>query len=225
MKSFIKSLNNKLTRSPFKLQMAVDRQWEEAWKINFDNFKFSEDEIRKFVGKDTQIVAVELFYKTNDKRDFYFGVQYHPDLKRIENPYTFLKTYLSTLKELKDRSIYSVISNLGQNLNGNKETFLTYEPSSIVIGIVDWWMTFGPCTIWEKGEEKFINSQILHEKLESNKNLISNGKNYPGLEFVYNYTPKHWISFQVGEKEGSEFKLDASHIVELLEALLDFKQS
>jgi len=225
MNSLTKSINDRLTSNPFKVQMAVNRQWEKAWKISFNNFNFTENEIKDFVKKDTEIVAVELFYKTKDKKDFYFGVQYHPDLKNIENPYAFLKTYMNTVKELKDRSFHSVISNLGQNLNDNKETFLTCEPSSIVMGIVDWWMTFGPCTIWKKGKEKVISSQILNKKLESNKNLITNDKNYPGIEFVYDCTPKHWISFQAGEKEESEFKLDASYVVDLLETLLDFKQA
>lgn len=223
MNSFVKSINDKLTDNPFKVQMAVNRQWEKAWKIDFNNFNFSENEIKDFVKKDTEVIAVELFYKTKDKRDFYIGIQYHPDLNKVENPYSFLKTYLNTLKDLKDKSLPSIVLNLGLNLDGNEDAFLTREPSSIVLGIVDWWMTFGPCTIWEKGEEKVISRKILLKKLESNRNLISNDKNYPGIEFVYNYVPKHWISFQAGEKSGVIFELDTSYVVDLLKILLDFK--
>ena len=225
MNLLLKLINDNLTNSPFKVQMAVNRQWENAWKINLDNFNFSESKIKKFVKKNTKIVATELFYKTKDKRDFYIGIQFHPDLKKTKNPYSFLKTYLNTLRDLKDKSFPSVLNSLGLNLHGNKETFLTQEPSLIVMGIVDWWMTFGPCRIWKKGEEKVISAQILNGKLNGHNNLVLNNKNYPGLEFVYNYVPKYWISFQAGEKNGAMFKLDTSYVVDLLKKLLNFKRA
>lgn len=50
----------------------------------------------------------------------------------------FLKTYLNTLRSLKDKSFPLVLSSLGINLHGDKEALLTQEPSLITVGVVDW---------------------------------------------------------------------------------------
>jgi hypothetical protein len=211
-----------LKETPFKIQSATNRQWERAWKMSLDDFSFTEDQVRHFIKGKIQIVAIELFYKTIKGLDFYLGVQYHPDLKGPQDPFEFMTTYFQTLLELKDRSFQNMAQHLGKVLNHDPSTFSFAEPTSVLLGVVDWWMTFGPCEIWRRGEPRSLSLRALRQKLKGHENLTSNTKNYTGLEFVYDLVPKYWVSFQVGERDKDMFHLDYDRTLKLLSEYLNF---
>jgi hypothetical protein len=215
-------VSESLLESPFKIQSAIDRQWEKAWKVSLDDFVYTEDQIRDFVKGESQIVGVELFYKAKAGTDLYLGMQYHQDLTGIRSPFEFVAAYFRAISELKDRSFQNVIYRLGEVLNQAPSTFVFDEPSSILMGVVDWWLTFGPCEIWRRSEEKRISLHALKQKLEGHLGLISNERNYTGLEFVYDLIPKYWISFQVGELKEGRFQLNYDRTLQLLSEYLSF---
>lgn len=217
---FLRRVSESLVESPFKIQSAVDRQWEKAWKIGLDDFDYTEDQIRSFVKGESRIVGIELFYKTKTGADLYLGMQYHQGLTGIRSPFEFVAAYFRTISELRDRSFQNVMYRLGEVLNQDPSTFVFDEPSSILMGVVDWWLTFGPCKIWRRGERRRLTAAALREKLKGHEGLVSNDKNYTGLEFVFDVIPKYWISFQVGELEAERFQLNYDRTLRLLSEYL-----
>ena len=218
--AFLQKVSESLLGSPFKVQSAIDRQWEKAWKISLDDFVYTEGQLRGFVEGKSHIVGIELFYKTKEGADLYLGMQYHQGLAGIRSPFEFVATYFQAISELKDRSFQNVIYRLGEVLNQDPSTFVFDEPGSILMGVVDWWLTFGPCEIWRRGEAKRISLRALRQKLAGHEGLISNDKNYTGLEFVYDVIPKYWISFQVGDLEAGRFQLNYDRTLRLLSEYL-----
>lgn len=221
---FIQKINQTLSGRPFNIQAAVNREWEKAWKIPLDHsdFVYNLEEIEKFAKGKGSVVGIELFYKTKEKMDFYLGVQYHPGLKGVQNPIEFITRYFQILAELESRTFDSLLPHLGEALNRDPETFLRQPPTSVVLGVVDWWLTFGPCEVWGRGEAWEMTLDQLKRKLEGHEGLISNNKNYTGLEFVYDTLPRHWLSFQASEKIGEIFQLNYSRALNLLSEYLDF---
>ena len=142
----ISKLSDYLQQTPFKVQAAVNRQWEKAWKMDPKDINVSDEDIRTFVGE-AEIAAIELFYKTKDNTDFYLGLQFHKELKNAPTTYNFFKLYFSVLRSGGDLSLQNVSKLLGTQLDNNEKMIQIKEPTSIAIGVVDFWMTYGPCAI------------------------------------------------------------------------------
>jgi len=215
MVDIIESAVSVLEPVPYKIQMAVDRHWENAWKIDISRFEYSEDEINGFLQQNPTVVAAELFYKTRDGDDVYLGIQYDRHLKNASTPGDFLRRYLSALKNLRDRSFPSVIAVLGESLNNDASTFCSVPPASVVMGVVDWWMTFGPCKIWNRRESE-VTEPYVRNRLSTRPKIISNEKNYAGLEFEFDSVTTHWLSFQVSDKKDGVYILNMSKVLALL---------
>ena len=182
----------------------------------------SDEELKKFVGE-ADIAAIELFYKTKDNTDFYLGLQFSRDLKNAPTPYDFFKIYFSVLKSEGDLSLQNVIKLLGTQLDNNKTMIQINEPTSIAIGVVDFWMTYSPCIIWKRGEEKNISNSIIKTKLVGHENLVQNKDNYTGLELIYDGAAKYWLSFQVSIKQGEDYVLQENIIKNVLSSYALFK--
>jgi hypothetical protein len=216
----ISQLSNSLQPTPFKIQAAVNRQWEKAWKMDPTNIIVSDEDIKKFVGT-AEIAAIELFYKTKDNTDFYLGIQFHKGLKNTPTTYDFFNIYFSILKSTPNLSLINVVKLLGERLDNNEELIQMKEPTSIAIGVVDFWMTYGPCTIWKSGEDTAaMNSNILNTKLIGHENLLQNKDNHTGLELIYDGVPKYWFSFQVSQKKEEIYTLQMSMVRKLLSTYL-----
>ncbi len=219
MATLIESVANLLVSTPYKLQMAVNRRWENAWRIPISQFEYSEARVNEFLGKRPEIVAVELFYKTKDGHDFYFGIQHSPQLKNARDPHEFLLLYLSVIQEFGNTSFPAVVRALGKSLHAQTGTFFSGQPNSTVLGVVDWWMTFGPCEIWKPGDSA-ITGEHVRQQLAKHPKLLSNEKNYTGLEFEFASPTAHWLSFQVSEKITGGYTLDVKKVVSLFNTLL-----
>lgn len=219
----IQTLSNTLQQAPFKIQAAVNRQWEKAWKMDPKNIVVSNEEIHTFVG-DAEIAAIELFYKTKDNTDFYLGLQFHKELANTPTVYNFFNIFFSVIRSESDLSLQSIVRHLGIRLDNNETLIQMGQPTSIAVGVVDFWMTYGPCTIWQRGDEKIMNGDILQSKLVGHENLIQNKDNHTGLEFIYDGKPKYWFSFQASVKQGDLYILQPTKVQELVHTYLGFEE-
>jgi len=215
MTDIIVSVVPLLADAPYKIQVAVDRQWESALKLNFSQLEFDEQQIKGFLRGNPEIVAIELFYKTLDGFDFYIGIQHGNKLKKVATPIEFIYQYILSLKRLQDLSLPSVIRSLGESLNGDPRAFFSEQPASAALGVVDYWMTFGPSEIWKQGEAE-VTEQHVRQKLSAHPDLLSNDKNYVGLEVVFNTPTLHWLSFQVSDAYEGKYVLNIPKIYTLM---------
>ena len=112
--ALINGLSNTVTSGAYKIQFAVNREYEKAFKIDLtDSAVLDETEITKFIGADPRIIAGEVFFKTNDGKDCYIGIQWDETFTNAKKPRIFLETYLETVIAGKDNSFIELLSELG----------------------------------------------------------------------------------------------------------------
>lgn len=214
----IDKLSGTIKDGPYKIQFAVNREWEKALKIDLINHvELSETEVSNFLGNEPRIIAGEVFFKTKDNKDCYIGIQWDETFTNAKTPRIFFETYLKTVILNKGTSFTNLLSQLGIAFFTNDNAFLDQTCTSIELGVVDFWMSLGPLRIYTQGDTIPTSEQIV-EKVNTLSHIIENSYNYVGLEYVFENSPKHWFSFQVSNKNvENNWELEVDDVIDYVQ--------
>jgi len=217
----LSTISPRLESSPYRIGLAINNQWNRAWKIQARELPVSRDRIKEYLSVPFSMVEVETHYKMKDRADFFFGIGYDNTSSNVENPFDFINRYLTALNQENDKTLVSMVKKAGLAAGNKTGTLLRGLPDSIIISNMDCWgknhIQPGACTIWSKNQTGRFDRQFLTEKLRNYSYLLSYKRDFSSLECISNTPIRHWASFQVSDKrENGVYVLNFSKVEKIL---------
>lgn len=213
-------------KKPDYVQFAINGNYENAWKIDFDQGRPYKKEINKFLDSEQKVLVIsfEAHYKTKDDIAYYFGVRYPSNFSKVNGFADFFDKTSKGIWKSNKNDITNVISNISFNLTGKEDEFM--KPNAldriVVVLVVNWWKTYGEIKIWGKGQQRLITEGILKEKMTDKLPLLSD-KNYAGMEIVFEPNT-NWFCIQVSDKKGKKFVFNPKKAVYFMEKICNFNK-
>jgi len=194
---------------PDILQFAKDRKYEEAWIVNLNEQKPSEQQIKNYLGKEKfETIIVEYIWNSKDD-DSRFVLTLFLDKKcKLKDPKTFINISLELFYDYLD--FYSFIKTLNNKIIGS-EYLLMNSVDSVNLSVFYHWLSVGPVELWEKG--KLYNLEEIKSKIKSRPEIEKTSLNYQGLLFRFNINgkengPYYGIKTPCCDKLGEEWVID-----------------
>ena len=187
-------------RPPYRLQIAYDGDWMNAWRFGQDALPSPELVLAALAGRGAD-VAVEFCFKLSTGEDFFFGQR---RLGQPEDPmavafvnralacgidqnWTDLPGFLSRLER-----VTSEVEQIG-------EVVLCHDLANIEIGITDWWRRGDVVEVWNRVSGSAPERDELAARMESYPSLMRNDINFVCLEFNFLTPVHHWFGVEISE--------------------------
>lgn len=215
--SLFEQLCKTISSSPLFVQVALQGKWEDSWSISFEEGMPSIEEIDTYLKKGTEGIAFEVFFQTTLGYKCFLGVRFKEGLV-VATPREFLIVSFQSIWSL--RTIVEMASDLSKKLTGNPKTLFDIDPTSIELGVSNWWKSMGSIKIWTSAEGKVINKEILKKQLQASPHLLNNNNNYVAMEFNYEVIPHYWVALQVSDEKNGKWILNENFLEALLHNLL-----
>lgn len=209
-------LDHILLPPPRLLQLAIDGKWETALKLPFADGKPQAVMIQEFLAGRRDNIAIEIFYETQ-LGEAYLGLRYHPQLSGVVGPLQFLMSVIDSVFGMSDEPFSRFVEDLSERVSNRKDTLLVGSPTSVELGIVNYWKSYPPITIWKQGRRMPASESEISDLLRMHDHILHNEDNYAGLEFVYKKLPMHWLAFQVSDKLHSSWELSTETLLKYLQ--------
>jgi len=192
---------------PLYIQTAVDKKWDQSWKIPVNSSLPSTNKIKDFVKKGEKL-AFEMFYETTYGGRLLFGAYYTEKINATSKE-EFLKIAINIFLDEQNTQPSKAVAQLNKKLSpGNK--FLLGLPDAVLLGILDFWRFYAPCAL------DIHKNYNLENQLEKYPHLKMNKDNTALLEFVYEKNILHFIGFTASKKSGGQFGLNFPLVNELI---------
>jgi len=211
----IEDIEKTIGSPPLFFQAAKDGIWEEARTWSYGDGLPPDTLLRDYVRGEYQDLAFEVFFRDLQGRTMYFGIR--PLQKKGPRPddHAFMRNAFKGIFTLPEPGFGAVVDAIARALSMDTGLLLHGEPECVDIGVVNFWKSVGPCTVWKKGLRKTITEKDLFRILSpTHKALLKNPMNHLAVEFRYRTGHPHWIAFDVSEKKGREHVLIPSLVVQ-----------
>lgn len=210
-----------IVTKPIYIQMAKNGQWDTAWKILLPNDKPSKSDIKNFLDDSPERLAFELFYETVDGRKFLFG-SYFSDSFVIKDMTEFLCGIFSIVFNKNLKKISNIIRDTSKLCTDSNDMYFQGQPNELVLGVLDSWRFYKPCTLWKNECLSKSISSIDEKQLAKFPHLMKNSDNSSLLEFVWSDKYLHFIGFTVSDLDIKRkvYTINFRHTNKLIKALL-----
>jgi len=176
-----------ITTAPDIMQFAKDRKYEEAWIIKSSAARPSNDECRKYLGREKfEVLIVEYVWNSeNDDKRFVLTL-FQDKRVKMRNPEEFVKTSLDLFYRKLD--FLALMNTLDAEVIG-KEYLLQTPVDSVGIGIFNYWFSTGPIDLWKTGDT--YSEEAIREKITARPDIEKTRLNFQGLIFKFNVDGKY----------------------------------
>ncbi|MDQ0323880.1 hypothetical protein QO002_006087 [Pararhizobium capsulatum DSM 1112] len=214
-----------VTRPPFRVQIAFDANWMEAWRFAPDELP-SSDAIQKTLAGREADVAVEFCFKLSDGRNFFFG-QRRRGLEHDRGTLEFVSRALACAGADDWRDLPEFLSRLEDAMpleDHIGKSALCRTLDNIEIGITDWWKRGDVVEVWNSSTNEIPTYDQLSAQLDGYPSLQTNDIKFVCLEFNFQSPLHHWFGIEISESNYGIHSLQAAHAHSwLVDGLSTFK--
>ena len=200
---------------PLLIEVSINGKWENPWIIPLTSSIPSPKEVDAYVKKGTDGIAIEIFLKSKDASNIFFGIRFGNGLL-VSTPKEFLMRSFQSIWETKNMTFKDLVKELEKRVVGSKIELFQNLPTSIELGVVNAWNSMGSVDIWNNQQVRKISNNLLLDKLKSHKHLHENTVNYVAVEFNYRATPHYWIAIQIADKKDEIWQLNQNKLQQAL---------
>jgi hypothetical protein len=204
-----------VTSPPFRMQIAFQGNWMDAWRFSQGVLPSSEAVEEALAGRGAD-VAVEFCFRLATGENFFFG-QRRLGQQDDERTVSFVNQALACGCDRDWIDLPDFLSRLEQvtsNVERSGQIVLCGDPDNIEVGITDWWGRGDVVEVWNRQSVSVPNGDQLAQQLKNSSSLHKNNINFVCLEFNFRSPMHHWCGIEV-----SEYR-DGHHILKIANVLL-----
>lgn len=208
------------TKRPYRIQLAKDHIWETPWIIDTNKNIPSDQEITSFLNSNYKSIQTEMWFRDLEGLTTIF-VLGHNSNYLLSDCKEFLQFYFKSVYEYQ--SFSQIISLLNKKLFGSDYLFSDI-PDLARVSIVNYWFSQNPVTVWEKKNSQKPTYESLKLAFQNREDLKKTHLNFQGMACPTDFENKigyYGIKPQVGAKQGDEYVLETSRIINFLQKVFD----
>jgi hypothetical protein len=204
-------LISSVVRPPFRVQIAYDGNWMNAWRLDPDALP-SPDAAEKAIAGRTTDVAVEFCFELAGGGNYFFG-QRRVGQRNDRNALEFVNGALACSRGRDWTDFPDFLSRLSGALPNRGPTgrnFLCRDLDNVEIGITDWWRRGDVVEVWSTDSPAIPERDQLAKELAPYPSLQKNNINFTCLEFNFRSPLHHWFGIEISDYEGGFHILNIS---------------
>lgn len=171
-----------ITSKPDVIQFAKDRKFEEAWVIELNRPRSTDQEINKYLTKDKfETIIVEYVWNSDDNDKRFVLTLFLNKKCSLKDSKKFIDICLDFFYNYFD--LRNFINLIDTQIIGRQYLFIN-EPDSINLSVFNHWLSVGPVELWQKGD--VYNIEEITKRIKSRPEIEKSNLNYQGLFFRFN---------------------------------------
>jgi hypothetical protein len=196
------ALRDAITTPPFRVQIAFEGNWMEAWRFE-PNALPSREVIQKMLAGREANVAIEFCFKLLSGENFFFG-QRRLGEKGNRETLEFLDRALGCSLGRDWIDFPDFLSRLERampDIDGIGADVLCRSLDSVEIGITDWWQRGDVVKVWDSRAPVILDSDQLKMRMVKYPSLHRNNIKFVCLEFNFKSPLHHWFGIEISDQE------------------------
>ncbi len=195
---------------PDKIQFAIDGKYENAWVIDINDPRPTEDQLQDYLIKEEfSELVVEYIWRSTDGENANVVTIGKNDNLLAKNSADFMKLTLDVFYDYGNFDDF--VNYIDRKVIGFD--FLFKAPlDAIRVGVLNHWFSVGPVDLWRRGEV-FPTLDAIKTKVATNPRLSPTSLNYQAVAFIFNLDrklrgPYHVIKTSAAKKTNSGWEVD-----------------
>ncbi len=195
---------------PDKIQFAIDGKYENAWVIDINDPRPTEDQLQDYLIKEEfSELVVEYIWRSADGENANVVTIGKNDNLLAKNSIDFMKLTLDVFYDYGNFDDF--VNYIDRKVIGFD--FLFKAPlDAIRVGVLNHWFSVGPVDLWRRGEA-FPTLDAMKTKVATNPRLSPTSLNYQTVAFIFNLDrklrgPYHVIKTSAAKKTNSGWEVD-----------------
>ncbi len=195
---------------PDKIQFAIDGKYENAWVIDINDPRPTEDQLQDYLIKEEfSELVVEYIWRSTDGENAIVVTIGKNDNLLAKNSADFMKLTLDVFYDYGNFDDF--VNYIDRKVIGLD--FLFKAPlDAIRVGVLNHWFSVGPVDLWRRGEV-FPTLDAIKTKVATNPRLSPTSLNYQAVAFIFNLDrklrgPYHVIKTSAAKKTNSGWEVD-----------------
>ncbi|MER8454459.1 hypothetical protein NKG60_31730 [Mesorhizobium sp. M1428] len=190
-----------VTRSPFRVQIAFDGNWMDAFRFGPDELP-SRDDLHKVLAGREADVAVEFCFQLRSGENFFFG-QRRLGKKGDRDTLEFVdRAFKCSLGrdwiDLPD--FLSRLERAMPDIDRIAKDTLCKDLENVEIGITDWWRRGDVVEVWNKESPVIPDLKQITINLDDFPSLHRNDIKFACLEFNFLSPLHHWFAVEISDQ-------------------------
>lgn len=206
-------LISSVIRPPFRVQIAYDGNWMDAWRLDPEAMP-SADATEKAIAGRTKDIAVEFCFELAGGGNYFLG-QRRVGQPNDPNALDFVNRALACSRGRDWTNLPDFLIRLSDALPNRGPTgknALCQDLDNVEIGITDWWRRGDVVEVWSGNSPAIPGHEQMAQALAPYPSLQKNNIKFVCLEFNFRSPLHHWFGIEISDDR------DGYHILNISKA-------
>lgn len=203
---------------PDKIQFALDGKYENAWTIDINDPRPTEEQLQDYLIKEEfSELVVEYIWRSSDGENANVVTIGKNDNLLAKNSIDFMKLSLNVFYDYGNFDDF--VNYIDRKIIGFDFLFKT-PLDAIRVGVLNHWFSVGPVDLWRRGEV-LPTLESIQTKVATNPRLTPTSLNYQTIAFIFNLDRKlrgayHVIKAPAAKKTEAGWEIDCEKSYNLI---------